>query len=231
MSGPGKRANARLTLATTVLEERIMDQNNLNQSGIYAIINRTANKVYVGSAVSVKQRWHLHRSHLRRGISNSRRLQSAWNKHGEEAFSFYMLEAVEKSRLIEREQLWIDGLMAANPHIGYNIRENAGSMLGFKHSDETLRRMSKGHAGVKRGPISKEHQRKMVEAAAKVTRGKSRIFTPEHCARLSEANRRKAPASPETRAKMANAQRKRKGSIKKRMARVRLARWQLSFKF
>lgn len=231
MSGSGKRTNTLLTLAITVLEELIMDQNNLNQSGIYAIINMAANRVYVGSAISVKQRWHTHRSHLRRGISNSRRLQNSWNKHGEEAFSFYMLEAVDKSKLIEREQLWIDGLMAANPQIGYNIRENAGSMLGFKHSDKTRSRMSKCHTGVKRAPICKEHQRKMVEAAAKVTRGKPRIFTPEHCARLSEAQRRRPPASPETRAKMAKSQRARKGSIKKRMARVRLARTQFSFKF
>src|SRR5580692_379913 len=157
-----------------------MDQNNLNQSGIYVIINMIANRVYVGSAVLISKRWKEHRRHLGRGTHSSNRLQNSWNKYGEDAFSFYLVEPVaDKNHLIEREQIWINGLMAADPHIGYNLRELAGSMLGYKHSAETRSKMAIAHTGVKRPPISPEHQRKMCEAAAKVTTGKRRIFSPE----------------------------------------------------
>ncbi len=120
--------------------------------------------------------------------------------------------------------------MAANPDIGYNLRELAGSMLGYKHSDQTRDKMAKSQTGKKRPFITKEHMSKMCEAAAKANTGGRRIFSPEHCAKLIESNLRKAPPTAETRAKMSKAHRHKKG-LKARMAKVRMAKWQFSFKF
>lgn len=114
--------------------------------GIYAIRHMESGKVYVGSAVNLKRRWANHRASLRSGVSRSKYLQRAWNKHGEDAFSFDVLEFVEnKADLIAREQAWIDALIVNGKLGGYNTSQTAGSCLGVKHSEETRARMSAAH--------------------------------------------------------------------------------------
>lgn len=53
-------------------------------------------------------------------------------KYGYSAFTFEILEYCEPSRAVLREQYYLDLLKPA-----YNILKNAGSSLGFKHSEET----------------------------------------------------------------------------------------------
>lgn len=112
-------------------------------SGIYAIINKVNGKLYVGSAIDLKNRWAVHRRALRGNFHHSPRLQNAWNKYGEEAFEFHVLLHVEvKEELISTEQSFF-GLL--NPF--YNIAKIAGSNLGVKASEETRRKMSLAHSG------------------------------------------------------------------------------------
>ncbi len=139
-----------------------MDRSNLNISGIYAIINKLADRVYVGSAVNIRTRWNHHRRKLRDNTHHSPILQSSWNKHGEAAFSIFVLETHEGTgQLISREQLWIDCLSALTPGMGYNVAPKAGSMAGFKFSAESRAKMSASKMGRKGHPISPEHRAKM----------------------------------------------------------------------
>lgn len=64
-----------------------------NISGIYAIVNTINNKQYIGSAINIKSRWVDHKKRLRKGNHHCKHLQFAWNKYGESAFSFIVLEA------------------------------------------------------------------------------------------------------------------------------------------
>jgi group I intron endonuclease len=50
--------------------------------GIYQITNIVNNKFYIGSAVSVKNRWQRHIKALRNNEHYNSRLQNAWNKYG-----------------------------------------------------------------------------------------------------------------------------------------------------
>lgn len=127
-------------------------------SGIYKIINTVNGQLYVGSAVSLRRRRHQHFTSLRRGRHKNPHLQAAFNKYGESAFVFTVIEIVEnKEDLIAREQFFIDDL---NPE--YNIHRIAGSSLGVKHTAETRAR---------RGVITKlaweseSHRKRMSEAA------------------------------------------------------------------
>ena len=130
--------------------------------GIYKITNTVTGKFYIGSAVNIKRRWAEHRSQLGANKHGNRHLQNSWNKHGEDSFTFEVLECCEKERLIEREQFYID-----NEKPAYNILPTAGNSLGVKHTDETKRKMSKtmkgnqNSLGVKR---TDETKRKMSEA-------------------------------------------------------------------
>lgn len=111
-------------------------------SGIYKIINKINGKGYVGSAIDVEDRWACHRSLLLRGKHHSKHLQRAWNKDGEDRFEFILIEQISNvNLLIEREQYWIDYYKSYDDKFGYNICPKAGSKLGFKHSEESKKKM------------------------------------------------------------------------------------------
>lgn len=76
--------------------------------GIYKIINIINNKFYVGSAVDLKRRKARHFSELRTNKHNNRHLQAAWNKYGEQAFVFVVLEEIaEDANLLAAENIWL----------------------------------------------------------------------------------------------------------------------------
>lgn len=76
--------------------------------GVYAIVNQTSWKCYVGSARRINTRWTSHRHLLRRGGHFSPQLQAAWNKYGKDQFSFVVVEACPVDRLITTEQRWFE---------------------------------------------------------------------------------------------------------------------------
>jgi group I intron endonuclease len=155
-------------------------------SGIYAIKNTKTGDIYIGSSVTVHQRWYSHRSHLRRGIHHSPKLQRAWKKYGEDAFSFDILEVVpDASELFAREQRWLDELKPFADQRGYNNHPSAGGARGHKLSQAVRDAMSASRTGRKMPAMSPEQKAKL-SAAAK---------TEKRLALLTERNR-----SPEMRA-------------------------------
>lgn len=95
------------------------------KSGIYKITNTVNGKFYIGSAVDFKRRWNVHRCQLRQGRHHSPHLQRAWDKLGENAFEFSVIECVEKDSLLQVEQQYLDKLKPFDGHVGYNISEKA----------------------------------------------------------------------------------------------------------
>lgn len=97
--------------------------------GIYQILCRPTGKSYIGSSKGIYGRWRQHRLLLRRGDNGCRILQLAWNKHGEEAFYFSVLEECDFSLLTEREQYYVDLLQPE-----YNIVKTLkGTRLEITH--------------------------------------------------------------------------------------------------
>jgi group I intron endonuclease len=82
-----------------------------NSPGIYGITCSVSLKEYIGSASNIRIRVGTHRSLLRNGKSHNAHLQAAWNKYGEAAFTFSVLELVDdRADLFTREQFWLDKL-------------------------------------------------------------------------------------------------------------------------
>lgn len=104
--------------------------------GIYCIQSKDGRR-YVGSAVSIKKRWKEHRRQLESGNHHSRFMQRAWMKHGEHYFEFKVLVLCDRGNLLFFEQRFLD---AWSPE--YNTAPVAGSQLGYRHSDESRKRMS-----------------------------------------------------------------------------------------
>lgn len=116
----------------------------LERSGIYQIVNKVNGKRYVGSAVCIRKRWHAHRCGFRLSKHPNRYLMSSWQKYGEEAFTFEILEHCSLDELLVREQWWID---STSPE--YNLSPTAGSCRGVKHTEEVRRRVSERNKGNK----------------------------------------------------------------------------------
>lgn len=116
-----------------------MDFIRNNISGIYSIINLINGKCYIGSSINLKNRKYNHFYHLRKNNHINKKLQNSFDKHGEENFSFELVEILEnKDNLIKTEQKWVDFFKPE-----YNIcNQVVNSRLGIKASDETKRKMS-----------------------------------------------------------------------------------------
>lgn len=132
-----------ITGSTPSQDEKNHWNDIMRTSGIYQIVNIINQKKYIGSSNNTTRRWHEHKKHLRKNNHNNIHLQRAWNKYGENAFTFNVIEEVQdKSLLCDREQYWID----STPY-KYNIDPLAYSSRGRIVSEETKRKLSDSRMG------------------------------------------------------------------------------------
>lgn len=141
-------------------------------SGIYIIKNNVNGKVYVGSAINLKQRWYRHISSLRLNKHHSSRLQNSVNKYGLENFEFISVQYCNREELISNEQFWIDYFDSYNN--GLNGKPKAGNSLGFKHSNESKKKISELAKGNKRcvGRLATQKTKDAVSKTGKRFKGK-----------------------------------------------------------
>lgn len=102
------------------------------KSGIYCIENLTTNKKYIGQSKNIDDRWCKHKNELNNGVHDNDYLQKAWNKYGENDFSFYILELCAYEELDNKEIYYIDLYDTLNRNHGYNLKsggQNGGSTL------------------------------------------------------------------------------------------------------
>lgn len=93
---------------------------------IYWIRNTVNNKVYVGSTNNRYVRWRTHKRKLRSNTHHCHHLQSAWNKYGEAAFAFEVIEKVlEEKDLQSAEDRWLERFYGL-PEC-YNVGSRSGA--------------------------------------------------------------------------------------------------------
>jgi len=159
----------------------MMVMDDVCRAGIYMIVNIISQKVYVGSTTqSFKKRWCIHKSKLRHNKHRNPHLQRSWNKYGEEAFQWVVLEIVsDVNELVEREQYWFDehalicdlynvGLVAAAPFYGCKHTQEARRKIsianlnrtswakGWHHTPETKEKLRQQHLGSQHTQAAKD---------------------------------------------------------------------------
>ena len=194
-----------MTLATDYrpftfnLFDVIISQEDKNMEiicGVYKIVNKLNNKVYIGSSINILERWIAHKYKLKLGEHNNQYLQRTYNKYGIDNLQFSIIERCAEDNLTIREQYWIDYYGGLGSSILYNMKEPEGDhkvlpevaekikqkLLGKSPSKETIQKILKSREGYKH---SEETTRKIGEG----NKGKKR--TQETKQKLSESKKGK----------------------------------------
>ncbi len=129
-------------------------------SGVYTIRCRPNGRQYIGSTIHTEDRWRQHVGDLKESKHFNHHLQRAWDKYGEEAFEFTILEICKDDVLLEHEQFHIDShsfrslfntnpVAAKPPHMSDWTDEQQAA-----HSERTRETLRKRN-------VNPEHQAKM----------------------------------------------------------------------
>lgn len=114
-------------------------KQNKGKSGVYRWVHKDSGKSYIGSSIILSDRFRRYFNHSY--LSSSKRGASlickALLKYGYAGFRLEILEYCPNTIVLVREQFYLDKF---NPE--YNILKVAGSNLGYKHSETSLKLMS-----------------------------------------------------------------------------------------
>ena len=107
---------------------------------IYGYTNLESGKMYIGQTLYPKQRWKAHRYG---------KYKNGWHKdyqNNPDKYEYSIIEYdVPEDKLNEREIFWIS--FFDSYHNGYNLTPGGDGMpKGYKHSEETRKKMSEHHA-------------------------------------------------------------------------------------
>ncbi len=107
-------------------------------SGIYQILNTRTGRVYIGSSKNVSKRFREHLKALQNGKHINTHLQSSFNKHGEDAFEFKVIEYT--TDLFEREAYYI-----AEYDLLYNMGSVGGgdNLTNHPNREDIIKRITK----------------------------------------------------------------------------------------
>jgi len=118
--------------ADTMKQDIIKD--NYKKAGIYRWVHNQSENSYVGSSVNLSNRFRLYYNYdfISDKSKSKSMIHDALAKYGYSRFTLEILEYCDENKALEREQHYLDTL---NPV--YNILKIAGSLLGYKHSEES----------------------------------------------------------------------------------------------
>lgn len=166
--------------------------------GIYQIRNGINGKIYIGSCSDELNQiegrieyGHFYR--LRKGTHPNPKLQYAWNKYGEDNFSWSILqELTDITDILDIETEWINKTGCYKDDIGYNIAKDAlAPMKGRKMSDEAKKKIGDKSRGKKISEEHKEILRNRIvseDTKKKIREARSKqIFSEEHKINFSRA--------------------------------------------
>jgi len=117
-------------------------KDNKSKTGIYAWVNKSNNKVYVGSGCLLYSRISNYYQQSYYKARPNVYIVRALIKYGMVNFSLVILAYTDTDSLLSCEQKWIDLLKPE-----YNLSLNAGNTKGYKHNQESIDKMREAASG------------------------------------------------------------------------------------
>lgn len=110
---------------------------------IYIIENANTGKFYIGRTNDPAQRKRAHFSELRRGAHGNPRLQNSFNKHGESAFEFKVVDFASSNEIQAKEAEWFKAFNEDKAYL-YNchFKTIGGEGLARPHTAESKLKIS-----------------------------------------------------------------------------------------
>lgn len=156
------------------------------KSGIYSIINKTNNLIYIGSTNNLQHRKNQHFSLLSLNKHFNKKLQNSWNKYGFDQFEFNVIEECDLTELKTKEQFWIDFYQSYKSKNGFNLVKIAERII---LSDETKNKISKNHSRYwKNKKFAIEHRNNMKKNSNKYWKNKK--LSDIHKKNLSDSHKK-----------------------------------------
>ena len=149
-------------------------------AGIYLFTNKSNNKVYVGQSSNIYFRYMRHRRSSTACDKYNRPIVSAFKKYGFDGFIFSIIEIADRELLTEIEQFYMNLYNSSSREYGYNACPAAGSCAGYKHSEETKRKVSAASTGRKHSEKTK---------ILMSNNAKGRTYSEETIKKMSEASK------------------------------------------
>jgi len=158
-------------------------------SGIYALVQASTGRVYVGRSVNIRARVHEHR----RVAAHGKRLgctylYRAWRAGGSDWYVFVLERDVPAESLACREAHWMIYFDATTAGCGFNL---SAPTPFVPMSGDMRARISASLTGVKRGPMSAEHRAHMSAAhfGVPLMAARGKHLSLEHKAKISAARK------------------------------------------
>ena len=127
-------------------------------SGIYMIENTVTGSIYIGQAQNIKYRMRKHFEALRANKHRNSKLQNAFNKYGESAFTVHVLnENVPLDQLDDYEQTWLDMIREYPKDRVYNLCFVPSTTTGYKFTETQKLEQSKRLLGHKKTESAKKN--------------------------------------------------------------------------
>lgn len=146
---------------------------NTEITGIYQIQSKIKpNRIYIGSAVDITNRWASHLSELKKNKHDNGKLQNHYNKYGKDDLLFSIItlcnreELIPINKIIRPEQFFI---WAYDPW--FNICKKAGSQLGVKRSNITKQKIRNAKIGLKQSDESNKKRSETLLKNENIKRG------------------------------------------------------------
>ena len=166
--------------------QKIIKKELKGKSGIYGFLCKSTGKLYIGSSINLSARFNNHIN----GVQSNILFQRAINKYNLQDFIFIVFEYCETDKLVSREQFYLNFLKPE-----YNVLLVAGSLLGYRHTEEALAKISEAskknlHSLETRGLMSEAHKGKQfsLEHRTKISIAKKdKKLTLEHRTKISAA--------------------------------------------
>lgn len=152
---------------------------------IYKITSKANDKKYVGSTENFERRKRQHISTLKSNEHRNHRLQSEWDRFGEDNFIFEIIDTTDTyDKALEIEQYWMDKYDSFKRENGFNISPTAGNTTGRRLRKSTRMKLSESHTGK---TLSESHKEAISESM------KGYVKTREHQEKITRSIRERSP--------------------------------------